>query len=307
MQFLIDVLPQTLCVLLACFLSLILLRTRRVNAQILAALADREIEIGEIQEGLAKLKRKRLKNKGRKIPRIDDAGLLAPWKNIPACADAPLARFITGLFPEDGAIALALCDPDLAAAALTRLDDAVVARLIAEIGRLDEVAKERIERIGTVIRTELLADVARKAKINGARELSVTLLWSLPAERGEKILNAIGSADPGAAAELSEARVTFDDVIRVRAPGLQILLANIPKDDVVLALKGASDDAKESLFANLSEMARTMLLEDMLATGPVPLPIVDAAQARIVSVLRTLRDESRISLRGRDDGPELYY
>ena len=95
---------------------------------------------------------------------------------------------------------------------------------------------------------------------------------------------------------------TFDDLAGVDPQGIQVLLRQVEKDQLALALKGASDELKELFFTNMSERAGKMMKEDMDAMGAVRLTDVDEAQAGVVSVAKALSDAGEIIIAtGADD------
>lgn len=61
---------------------------------------------------------------------------------------------------------------------------------------------------------------------------------------------------------------TFEDLIRVDSQGIQVLLRNVDKDKLAIALKGASDTIKDLFFNNMSSRAGKIIKEDMEAMGP---------------------------------------
>jgi flagellar motor switch protein FliG len=66
-------------------------------------------------------------------------------------------------------------------------------------------------------------------------------------------------------------------------------------------LKTASDELKEKIFSNMSARAADLIKEDMEYMGPVRLSDVEAAQQRIVDVVRRLEDAGDIIISGRGD------
>jgi flagellar motor switch protein FliG len=95
---------------------------------------------------------------------------------------------------------------------------------------------------------------------------------------------------------------TFDDLQRVDGPGIQLLLRAVPKDKLVLALKGASEPLRDLFFRNLSERASKLLKDDLSALGPVRLRDVDDAQAAIVVQAKDLAAQGQIQMaEGRED------
>ena len=58
---------------------------------------------------------------------------------------------------------------------------------------------------------------------------------------------------------------------------------------------------KEKIFGNMSERASQLIAEEMEYMGPVRLSDVEAAQQRIVDVVRRLEDAGEVILQGRGD------
>ena len=107
-----------------------------------------------------------------------------------------------------------------------------------------------------------------------------------------------------AADRIKQLMFTFDDLIRVDPGGIQTVLRQVDKDQLAMALKGASDEVKELFFRNMSERAGKMMREDMEAMGAVRLRDVDEAQAGIVSAAKALADVGEIVISagsGEDD------
>jgi flagellar motor switch protein FliG len=100
---------------------------------------------------------------------------------------------------------------------------------------------------------------------------------------------------------------TFDDLIRVDASGIQLLLRQVETDQLAMALKGASDEVKDLFFSNMSERAGKMMREDMEAMGAVRLKDVDEAQAGIVIAAKALADAGDIVITSSEEEGELVY
>ena len=74
------------------------------------------------------------------------------------------------------------------------------------------------------------------------------------------------------------------------------MLKEVQRDDLMLAMKTASDELRAKLFANISSRAADILREDMSSMGPVKLKDVERAQANIVAELRRLESEGKVAL-----------
>jgi flagellar motor switch protein FliG len=75
-----------------------------------------------------------------------------------------------------------------------------------------------------------------------------------------------------------------------------MLLREIPIEDLVLALKAASDEMHEKVFDNVSTRAAEQIREDAELLGPVRRSEVERVQGRIVEIARRLEEEGRIEL-----------
>ena len=117
-------------------------------------------------------------------------------------------------------------------------------------------------------------------------------------------MSALEERNRESADRIKSLMFTFEDLTRLDAQGIQVLLRNVDKDKLALALKGASDIIKDLFFHNMSERAGKMMKEDMEALGPVRLRSVDEAQAIIVQTAKDLANNGEITISdaaGQDD------
>ncbi len=91
----------------------------------------------------------------------------------------------------------------------------------------------------------------------------------------------------------------FEDLATLDDRSIRALLKEISNDELILALKTASDTLKEKIFSNLSQRAAEMLKEDMEVMGPVRVKEVEQAQRSIIKTARRLEEEGKIVLGGR--------
>jgi flagellar motor switch protein FliG len=99
----------------------------------------------------------------------------------------------------------------------------------------------------------------------------------------------------------------FEDLKKLDPGGVQTLLRKVEKDQLGLALKGASDELRNLFFSNMSERAAKIMRDDMASMGPVRLKDVDAAQAGMVQVAKDLAARGEIMLADGGSDDELIY
>ena len=113
------------------------------------------------------------------------------------------------------------------------------------------------------------------------------------------ILEGVESEDPDLVEEIRRLMFVFEDILLVNDKGIQSVLKEIDNDELILALKTASDDLKDKIFNNMSSRASELIKEDMEYMGAVRLSDVESAQQRIVDVVRRLEESGEIIISGR--------
>jgi flagellar motor switch protein FliG len=113
------------------------------------------------------------------------------------------------------------------------------------------------------------------------------------------ILETLEADDPDLVEQIRRLMFVFEDILLVNDKGIQSMLKEIDNDELALALKTASPEMKQKVFQNMSERASQLIKEDMEYMGPVRLSDVEAAQQRIVDVVRRLEDAGEIIIAGR--------
>jgi flagellar motor switch protein FliG len=92
---------------------------------------------------------------------------------------------------------------------------------------------------------------------------------------------------------------TFDDLRRLDPKSMRELLRELPGERLTLALKGASPELADAVFAGLSSRAAELIKDDLEVLGRVKKSEVEAARREIVEAALRLESEGRVDL-GRD-------
>ncbi|MCK4939697.1 MAG: flagellar motor switch protein FliG, partial [Rhodospirillaceae bacterium] len=122
-----------------------------------------------------------------------------------------------------------------------------------------------------------------------------------------RFLASLEERNRESAEKIKQLMFTFDDLVRVDNAGVQILLRQIDKAQLAVALKGGSEEVRELFFANMSERASKIMREDMEAMGAVRLKDVDDAQAGVVTIAKQLSDSGEIIIAGQGEEEQLVY
>jgi len=111
-------------------------------------------------------------------------------------------------------------------------------------------------------------------------------------------MDAIREADEEISQQIQDLMFVFENLIDIDDRGIQILLREVPQEQLQKALKGADDQLKDKIFKNMSKRQVEILEEDHEAMGPIRVSEVESAQKEILSVARRLADSGEIVLGG---------
>lgn len=128
------------------------------------------------------------------------------------------------------------------------------------------------------------------------KEKVAKILSHLLNEEAENILNDIASRDPKLAVQIKELMFRFEDIENLHPKDVEKLHQKLSQDDLVLALKGTSAALAAKLLMGVSYRRRKHIVEQMQLLGKVKRSDVDAAKAKIASVLQTMVESGELSL-----------
>ena len=135
---------------------------------------------------------------------------------------------------------------------------------------------------------------------------SVAEMLNLTDRTTEKsIMEGLEDESPELVDEIRRLMFVFEDVNQVDDKGIQSVLKEIDNDQLTLALKTASEELSEKIFRNMSARAAEMIREEMEFMPPVRVSDVEAAQQKIVDVVRRLEDSGELVIQGRGGDKDL--
>ena len=212
-------------------------------------------------------------------------------------APAALAQVLGREHPQVIALVLANLRARKAAEVLAALPESLQPEIAQRIADLQSVPEDLLAEVGDVLAGQVkgLGRVGPRAGSLGAKLVADILNVADEAVEA-RIFAHLDAHAPEVAEAVRGLMLTFEDLLRLDDRGLQVLLKEITRDDLMLALKTASTAMRDKIFGNLVQRTVEILQEDMGVMGPVRLKDVEQAQARIVAAARRLDTEQRITL-----------
>ena len=228
------------------------------------------------------------------------------WDKLANVNEAVLANYLKNEYPQTVAVVLSKIKPDHAARVLALLPENFSMDVIMRMLRMEAVQKEILDNVEYTLRTEFMTSLARATR-RDSHELMADIFNNLDRNTGTRFMTSLEERNRISAERIKQLMFTFDDLVRIDASGIQLVLRQVEKDQLAIALKGSSEEVKELFFVNMSERAGKMMKEDMDAMGAVRLKDVDEAQSGIVKAAKALADADEIVIAGNDEESELVY
>lgn len=228
------------------------------------------------------------------------------WDKLGNVNEQVLANYLKNEYPQTVAVVLSKIKGDHAARVLSVLPENFAMEVIMRLLRMETVQKDILDGVEKTLRAEFMSNLARTQR-QDSHEQMAEIFNNLDRSTENRFMSALEERNRESAERIKALMFTFEDLLRVDPAGIQVLLRQVEKDQLGMALKGASDDVKELFFKNMSERAAKMMREDMEAMGPVRLKEVEEAQANVVATAKTLADSGEIVISGSGEEDELVF
>ena len=228
------------------------------------------------------------------------------WDKLANVNEAVLANYLKNEYPQTVAVVLSKIKAEHSARVLASLPEDFALECVGRMLRMEPVQREILDKIEQTLRTEFMSNLARTSK-RDSHEMMAEIFNSFDRQTESRFIAALEERNRESAERIRALMFVFEDLSKLDPGGVQTLLRAVDKDQMGLALKGASDALREMFFSNMSERAAKIMREDMESMGPVRLRDVDAAQMAMVQVAKDLAAKGEIMLAGSGGDDELIY
>jgi flagellar motor switch protein FliG len=176
----------------------------------------------------------------------------------------------------------------------------------AVVERLATIAAtpiEVVEKVVDVLNHRVGTKHTRAMNQTGGLKMAAELLNALDKNISKTLLIALEERNADLGVGIRQKMFTFEDLVSLDPPSLQKILREIDMRDLAVSLKSASEKLKGALLACISKRAAETVNEEMSFMGPLKLKDIEAAQMRIIEVVRRLESEGEIELDGKGNEP----
>ena len=194
------------------------------------------------------------------------------------------------------AIVMARLDTEKAATILQTLSRDERTQVAVELGRMHEMPMELVEKVGFN-----LAEKARNVPdensiaVNGVRFVADVLSDSDPVTRQE-LINGLRVSDQKLSEDVEGSCFIFESIPVVPNDVLKEVVRQLPPDDVITAISGATKEIKEAVILCFPEQSRKALISSLKSKTPEK-EHVRTARRKFVDSMREMADAERVNLR----------
>jgi flagellar motor switch protein FliG len=222
-----------------------------------------------------------------------------PFAFLQKAESENLLTFIQDEHPQTIALILSHLPHHKASEILARLPSQKQVEVIKRVANMEQTNPEVIREVERGLEMRLSNMLSQRFEKAGGVDTVAEVLNLVDRTTEKGIMEGLEAEDPDLVEEIRRLMFVFEDILLVEERGIQAVLKEVDNDELALALKTASEELKEKILANMSERASQMIQEDMDYMGPVRVTDVEAAQQRIVDIVRRLEDTGEIVIAGR--------
>jgi flagellar motor switch protein FliG len=264
--------------------------------------AEEQVLLGGMDYARAVLEKSLGKSRAEELlESLEAADASRPFDFLRRTPPEQVVAFLTEESPQTIALVVASLSATMAARVLASLPGEVQSDVALRIATMSEANPDVIRELASGLRSKL-ANVSSELMDAGGVETLASILNHAGRSTERNVLQSIERSHADLADEIRQRLFTFDDLIILSDRDIQLILREVDQKELALALRGATEEVRNKLLANLSSRGAEIVREDMETMGPQPKAVVEESQSHIVAAVRRLEDAGQITLaRGEDE------
>lgn len=213
------------------------------------------------------------------------------WDKLADVDNVVLSRYLQNEDPQIVAIIISKLKAPQASDILARFPAVIAADVLARMVNSHPVNYEFLQVVENTVRQDLIENCFQD---NYQKVLDIMAGFEQNTET--HIISALENNHHNVAKQLHSDMLNFENLIVLQDEDIVLLLHYIKKEELLLALKGASEKIKNIFFVNMPPKTEKMIRVDIEKLGPVKLKEIQKAQWNIVDQVKTLAKEGKINL-----------
>ncbi len=225
-----------------------------------------------------------------------------PMETIRSARAGTLAELLKDEHPQMAAVIMSQLPRELAAKVLQILAPEKQGDLLSRVANLKEIPAKMVELASealarTLASTGTVGEGAEPKDFDGVTFAAGLLNDMMPAD-SDRLLGTLEQSSAKLVPKIREAMFTFEDLARLPVRGLQVLMREVATEQLLIALKTASEGLREHFLSSISSRAAAAMRDDLAAMPPTRLSDVEKGQREIVEAALRLAADGRLVLPG---------
>jgi flagellar motor switch protein FliG len=235
------------------------------------------------------------------IDRILQGGDVTGIESLKWMDPLSVAELLRNEHPQIISAILVHLEFDQSAAVLKQFTERTRNDVMLRIATLEGIQPTALKDLNEVLYKVLSGgDMVRKSSMGGVKA-AAEIINMMGTQIETAVIESIRSFDGDLAQKIMDKMFVFEDILKLDAKSVQMVLKEVSTDSLAISLKGASVELRDLILGNMSTRAAEGLREDMESRGPIRLSEVESQQKDILKVVRRLSDEGQIVIGGGDD------
>lgn len=271
-----------------------------------SAMLNRMLREGGYENAIQLIRKSLPEEKAARLVRLLEAQRQSmPFQFLEHTEAEGLAALLEEEHPQTIALVLSHLAPAKAAEVLTRLPSDRQVDIVRRIATLGHTSPEAVQRVESGLRKHLASREFGGTEETGGANVASEILGALGRSAERAILETIEEESAELADEIRKLLFAFEDLVLLEDRSLRRVLEEVDSRTLAFALGLSSEDVRGEILESLSERAAELTRAEIRSMGPVRISEVEAAQSRVVEVVRRLESAGEVVVRGRGEGSPL--
>lgn len=171
---------------------------------------------------------------------------------------------------------------------------------------MGSMSKAGIDALSLLVSREFQSIDKNKIIPMDGIETVANIISYLDSDSEKEIITALTTENKEIGEKIQDRIFPFHRLAELDKKSMQVLLKEIPNEDLIFALKGVDEGVKQAFYENMSSKSVDILKDEMETKGPVKISAVLDAQKKIIRLAKKLDQEEKIILSSKNN-PDVVY
>jgi flagellar motor switch protein FliG len=167
--------------------------------------------------------------------------------------------------------------------------------IVERLGSMEAISSEMVGKVLQNLSKHSDGPKARTLHRRGGVMAAAQVLNAMDKGVSKVLITKIEERNAVLGLAIRKKMFSFEDLVRLAPKDIQRIMRDVEMSDVALALKGSKENVRATIFGSMSKRAAEGIKDELQALGSVRAKEVEAAQDRIIVVVRTLEESGEIT------------